>query len=612
MGQAPPRTAEGPPPAAGSSGEVRLPPMHPGEFLQRHVARRSQAVEAASALRAGDPEPVRRLLAGSWLRAGAPADDALLQRLGRGDPQADSIRGHALFGPLPPADHPCLAPGRVAERIRLRRLLEQAAPGPVEAGDDPVAVHLYLLAFLGDETARLERAAWRDAAFAADPDLDERARAWWSLWFQLPTARPEPGRGVPPALGPAGWASLLAGWKALFRPHALRAYRGVLEHVNCPERHRRHHLAELREASFARMLGGEGPYFGWVEIAARVVERGGGGQIEALAGLCDLASLRRVAGCAAHRGSLATTLRGLYPAIAEPDLRALDLERALLAGPGQLDALLDAHVAFRLIEAFLDGAGADLDRSWRVVRQNRGRAAARLRAVICESSAISLGAHLLSLPALYARTAAAVRAYFWAWGLDLITHASGDPGSGLRVFCDPALGTPSAVVDFSYDPDRDVTPACREDGDLPGALNADERRALGAWVLLVVLRGRLRQLERWVATGGGDKDGTWGRLLADELPDALRDAGSADRARGGYRRLRLALATSLPELRAEIAPILDQIAALRPGRGLPAAVLALLAPRWHPAVRLPSGGFPTLQRHAQEAVAPFTAPGSTP
>jgi hypothetical protein len=55
-----------------------------------------------------------------------------------------------------------------------------------------------------------------------------------------------------------------------------------------------------------------------------------------------------------------------------------------------------------------------------------------------------------------------------------------------------------------------------------------------------------------------------------------------------------------------------EIAALRPGRGLPAAVLALLAPRWHPSVRLPSGGFPTLQRHAQEALALLTAPGSTP
>lgn len=583
--------------------------MLPEVFLQRHDARRHAARRAAASLRAGDPRPASDLLAPTVARAGEHVGRALIGHLLEASPRLAAPDGFALLEPLPGPGHPCLEPGRLAERIRLRRLLADPPPAESEPPADGVAWALCLLIFFGEEIERLEHDAWRAAVYPEQPALDAQTRAWWGLWFQLPANRNRTGGRPVPALGPQGWAALLHGWKSLFRPDALRAYRGVLEHIHCPERDRRHHLLQLREASFARLYCGEGPFLGWVELAARVMERSGQSQLEALATLCDEPARARLANCAAQRGSMATTARALLPGLSDPLLRAQDLAGTMRAGPDEVEALLDAHLGLRLIDSWAKEPAQPLERGWRIVRQNRGRAAARVRAVVAEGCVEALGAHLLALPGLHARTAAAVRAYFWAWGLDLVTHASVAGLPEARGWRDPEGGLAwQAAVDFSYDPERDVTPACTDPNPGPAPMDEDELRALRTWVLLVAMRGRLPQLRAWTDHGGGDKDGGWGRLLADDLPDLLRDPGSTQRERSGYRRLRLALAASLPVLLRELSPLLRALATVHPGRAAAAAVHALLAPAWHPSVRFPQSGFPTILRHAAEALASLPRP----
>ena len=115
---------------------------------------------------------------------------------------------------------------------------------------------------------------------------------------------------------------------------------------------------------------------------------------------------------------------------------------------------------------------------------------------------------------------------------------------------------------------------------------------LQTWLLLVVLKGRVHHLRRWVETGGtGDRDTTWGRLLSESLPPHLTSEH--------YRAVRLELARDLERRLARNEPVLEQIVALPRGRGLRAAFEAALGDWWHDDVPLPRSGFPTFVRHAE-------------
>lgn len=592
--------------------------MKPEHWRQRHGERCAAAVGAAQRLCEGGDLAGCSALRG-WRFAGDPMLlEVFTRRLLAVEPGANDPRFAALVGPLPARGHRCLQPGLVAERIRLRRHIEDQRPGGAVEPRARLAGLLYLLDLLGDEVERLERQAWGDEPYAEQVALDERAASWWALWLEFPR-RVESARTVAlPPLSPRTWASLHDGWRQLFRPQALKAYRAVLELVGCPSHARAQHLDRMREASFARLYSGGERYMGWVELAARVLERSGYSQVAALQGVCDSPALSRVAACAATNGTRAETVRRVWPRQPERLGRAVSL-RARLESGDAFEGLLDLHVALRLADHLASAERLDLDACWRVVRQNRGRAAARLRAVVCEGCVDGLGHRLLSVPALHARTAAAVRSYFWTWGLNQVarTASRGHPDVHTWFHGEhPSLGVGASAlmqdhhwglvddggVRYSYDPDGDVTEPCQDDPALSSPLSADQRAALRCWVLLVIMRGRLASLQRWVGGSGGDKDGGWGRLLADELPDDLRDPPQPDGRRAGYQRLRLALKSSIPALLASLLPDLAALAALEPGRGAKAAVQAVVLPAWHPSVRFPASGFPSIIQHARGAL----------
>jgi hypothetical protein len=247
--------------------------------------------------------------------------------------------------------------------------------------------------------------------------------------------------------------------------------------------------------------------------------------------------------------------------------------------PDRLDAVLDLHVAVRLLTRWSqEDAAAHPERDWEVVRQNRGRARARLRAVLSSGDAQRLAAPLLSAPALADRTRFAIGRYCrdWAW-IQLSRH-----------------------FPFHSHP---VDALCADDGDHP-PFSDDDRMAMRSWVLLVVLKGRLEHLERWIHSGGtGDRDATWGRLQQD-LPERLRELDSSGRMRRGLPGLRAELADLLPGVLADWLPILDRLSALPDSADLIPRFNAILDNAdWHADIPRPGGRyFKKYQRNVRAAL----------
>ena len=151
--------------------------------------------------------------------------------------------------------------------------------------------------------------------------------------------------------------------------------------------------------------------------------------------------------------------------------------------------------------------------------------------------------------------------------------------------------------DFTFDGRNLATPPCALAAeDAPVEPFEPPAGLLRTWVLLVILRGRWDQLQRWAEEGStGDRDSTWGRLLSESLPTALAVGPGGGR---DLRRLRDHLSMALPDVLIDLLPELRAIAALAVGERLPDAVRAALSPRWDPRVPLPERGFPDVRRRA--------------
>lgn len=426
-------------------------------------------------------------------------------------------------------------------------LAEQA--GALEDAS-PTAWALCALDVLGCEVERRERQAWADVRYPLAPQRDQQTAALWAQWLD----------GDP-------W-SLRAPWESLFLSATVRTFRGVCEARRLPPDVVTRAVRDLEEGFFYRLVGGDGVP-GWAELAARVLETDG--PVQALAEVLDEAAWDRLSRCAATRGSWQESCQAIWTALPEAGSRARALMQSCQEAPPWLDAWMDLHVVRRLLSAWEANPSVD---PWGVVSQNRGRARGRLRALAAANTADGLRARLLALPGLHARTLAAVRRYAWAWAWQ------------------------EMALDFSFDIARPVTPPCEDVALLPAPFSDDERPAIETWVLLVVLRGRLSHLRRWVASGStGDRDSTWARLLTDSLPDDLSEAQPGKRARS-YRRLRVDLAEHLDDHLDALRPVLSRIAALEAGRGLKGRFHALLATRWDGRVPMPRSGFPSFLTNA--------------
>ncbi len=514
-------------------------------YLQRREQRRARALSAAAALEVGDSAAAAALLDTWSLDAGDA--ELLVQRLMAGSPKPSSRQTTALLAD--PALLPAPERGQVdvAEHLHRRRLAAHAPPGDHPA----LAWALDELSFLGDEVDRRQRRAWQDRPWRSEPDADATAGALWSGFFS----------------GDAWSAGPIVQQHHL--PAAVGCFRDELLTRGLPAGVAQARAQELEGSFFYHLvMGPEGGAPGWLELAARVVETSAEEPAAALLSRLDAGGQDIVARCVAARGGWARTAALRWPGRRGAGGRALVLREALGHSGAVLLRGLDLHVASRLVSTWCSGqAGAtDPDRSWRVVAANRGRARGRLRAARLARGGRGLLDQLLALPALGARTRAAVGWYARDW-------ARAEIESG-----------------FAFNESEPLTAPCSE---LPTGLEPlDEREVAMArtWVVLVVLRGHGARLERWTRLGStGDRDSAWGRLLAEALPRDLRDPGTAGRS--GYERLRAWLAIGLGEALDEQRDLIDRIARLDPStRGLPKRLATVVGDDWHEHVPLPRRG----------------------
>lgn len=446
--------------------------------------------------------------------------------------------------PAPDALAPWGHPDAVWARLR-------ALPPLDDGGSARITAAVAALSALGSPVAKAAA-----GPLAPDP-RDPAVRDAWRAW-----ATNDP------------W-SVRRPWERWFLPSCLRAFRAVLTVRGASPARAREVLAGVREVFVFQLLGVRDAPPGWREIAARAAEVGPQPPLVGLVRALSAGDRATAACCAATRGRWSDTVRLVDPS-PEADARG----RALATiDPERAHQLALTHAALGLVDAWSEGACDDPTDAHRRVAGSLARSTARARAILVGSTD-ALTRWLTTMDHPFARTEAATARYAWSWAWQ------------------------EASRGFPLTGDRPVTPPCQPPA--PGAppWAADQRAAARAWVLLVVLRGRAAVLERWVRTGEGDPDTTWGRLLTDAIPASLRDP-IADGARSAtYHRARSELSFALDDLSASLSEVIHEVARQDPtARGLRGAVTRILTPAWHPDVPLPAAGFPSMVAAARSWVA---------
>lgn len=404
------------------------------------------------------------------------------------------------------------------------------------------------VAQIGERLQRVEHQGWQ-STWTSHAEHDTEVALLWAGWFG----------GDPWGIRPA--------WEKLFLGRCESVFRGVLRARGVPRDAWERCIDELREAFFFQLLGARDATPGWIDLASRVIEEADGDPVVSLSKRLDRTRIGWLAGCACRRGTLAKTAACVWP---EMRARGRTLRIVELASSGDLRPLVDLHVLHRVLATWADQR-REAEQLWSVVLQNRGRARARLRALVAELPPAILLEDLMGLDALHHRSQRAVSRQAWAWATREVSRG------------------------FSFDV-FEVTPRCvAEEASQP--IPADALATVRTWVLLVALRDRLGHLERWASTGStGDRDTSWGRLL-QEVPAGLRDAQARS-----YERLRLALRESLadeaPWLRERLSAVAGLDARKRGLKGLVEAAL----PDWDEDVQRPKSGFPSMVEAASRAL----------
>lgn len=522
-------------------------------WLALRRARRARCALAARDLLAGDPAPARGLLAGWRFACSADLSARVLAQL-QAPPRIEPVLRGALLAPEEALPTPP-RPEEPSLPHLFREWLAVHAP-PLEPGDAPSELAWLLdeLGFLGDEIERKERLSWRAKAWSANPTDDRAAAQHWRAWLD----------------GAPWW--IRDGWERMVMPSALGAFKGILDLRAVPASRQRRVLSDVREALFHAMLGGGDKAPGWRSVAARVLETPGDAPMGGLEAVLDPKHRLLVGDCAVRRGYGATSARLLFP-----EARHLR-DRGRLVRGLQVEQAVDLHTAMRLLHTW-ETLGASPQQSWRVIVQNRGRARARLRALVSAAEGPDLAAGLLGVDALAARTRDAVFRFCrdWAW-------------QGL-------------IDGFTLSPDFAPDGRCQPELPEQAALSEEDRRKLVAWVALVVLKGRLPHLIAWSRGAGSSKDTRWGELLSRELPGRLIDAPLPERKHRSYSGVQQTLHAELGEILEELRPQLTQIVALHPEKSLKRRFLAVLDPIWVPDVRSPDVQFSRYRENVIAALA---------
>ncbi len=523
------------------------------QFLRYRDEQRERALEAAASALAGDLDLAVALLAG-WRLDDVPGGvprliERLLLRPAR--PSAEGLG--LLFAPL--VAHLAPQPASVPRPVHL--LYEHLGslglvaddPGPVGR----LAWALHMLSWVGPGLELRERMPWRQRAYAARPLDDERALGLWSAWCDG-SYRDDSD----------AWYQLRDGWEREFLRPAKMAFSGVLS-ARGRAAHSHRVTAGLREQFFFTFLGhSDAPVTGWMQLLARVVETTGPGPEVGLARAVDAAGWRRAAASMTRRGHWPETAAWVFPDFADHAVRARRLETLLGENPDAIAGFLDMHVGLRLIERCQDRRSDQAASMWDVVRNNRGRARARLRGLIAASEVSTQRRVLQGVDGLHARTTSAMRAYArdWAW----------------RELPDGFSFLSQALVEVPC-----------PNGPIPPSLDESSRQMLQSFVNAAIVKERLEHLRNWIRHGGaGDRCAKWGALLTDYLPESLRDPVRPGRKRRSMKRARAELAEgekaylrgALPFLRATAA--IDEDARDRARR-----FDDVLDTHWHPEVRRP-------------------------
>jgi hypothetical protein len=356
------------------------------------------------------------------------------------------------------------------------------------------------------------------------------------------------------------WRDLLGGARFtaaaalhdLFREDLRKVASGVLEHLGLGKATLRDRVDEIDDAFPVQLTGMLDEQPGWLDIAARTLQSTGPAHWRTVWSALDPHHRQVLGACLSRRGAWPRTLRALWPDRTTHHARAEALTHAISHEPRFLEVLFDTHLASQLTHAWLDPRlpAADPDTTW---LHHHHAARGRARAVLMlPGPRLALRDTLLTLPALHARTAYAVRSFVRTWCYRLheqrFHRSEGEP---ITAPCT----TPADPQ--HYLPDHQL-PACR------------------LWLLLGVLRGCLPTVQAWV-TGAPmhDGSGVWSRLKLQELPSFL----DRDRLDHERERLRRTLQRDWDEHLWVLLPVLEHIASFPPDTAR-AQTRALLQQLW--------------------------------
>lgn len=432
---------------------------------------------------------------------------------------------------------PCLRQPWIATRW-LPWLQATVRDGPL--GLDALVAGLQTI---GARIQALIRAPWRARQAPVDARADAEAAALWQAW----------------AAG--DFWSIQPAWERAYLMDGTRAFLAVAEAT-----HRRPRLRlDVMESFFQVGWDAQGGPAGWRKILCRVVESEGPAPFGNLVAAFPAAQRRAALATVFNWGTRAETTATLLPEIAGAEARAHALAARAEAAP---DALLDAHVASRLVSAWCTSGAVDLEHGWRVALQNDGRARSRLRALLAAAPTPPAPREA----GLHARTRFAVRRFFRDWAR-------------------------AQRPDFPLGDAAGVDPV-RQAAAMAAPFDGPAQAALRCWILLGALRGHLPSLHAWRSTRR-----TAGRTAAfyrylNTLPPVLLRPRAGDRA--GRERVRIELIDSLDEHLDALRPLLGRVAALRAPR-LAERLSACLAPAWVAAVPLPRGRTHQYVEHAARA-----------
>lgn len=381
----------------------------------------------------------------------------------------------------------------------------RARLGAIAAGAaEPEAVYAGALADLERWGASRQRRRRRDSRVDLDPALDSACAEVWRRVFDQPdqgslqALERRHARTIGRVIG------IVAGWRAGGGGDALRR-----------------RIRALLWRGFLPALAAS-----WRDVALRVVLYEQVPAMPALVALADEDALGRMTTCIAGRRGWGGTVRALSPGVAHLPAQEGRWARALQDDPSIVVRWVDAHLVLRLVETWparAGGAGTGLA----VMDDNEARALARLRAALARGgSSPHLRQLLLGSAGLHCRTDAALFAYTHAWAERAVLE-QGEAAS--------------------------PSPPCEVQA--PPALDPATRAALDAWLLRVVLAGRVADLQAWL-WARAPRSGRFWTLLQD-APGPLR----ADRYRPLRRALSRDLDRSLAALCAPLRAMLEEPAA---------------------------------------------------